>query len=411
MKTNNTGRLMLGMAVAVIMASCSARPADDKFVTVFTATNATAPYFTSGPAGTVLCWTGVGPEGDMMYYATYNRQSGTFDAPIAVTPSRGTDANGERMNKVAFRRDGTVVAVFGRKHPTEKNKYASSILYTQSFDDGATWTEPKFVHSDTLEDNSRSFFDVAALPDGEVGVAWLDGRHRPGSEGSSLFFARTLGRDGFQHDQQVGETVCQCCRTAIRADPQGHVHIIYRDIEATVNGTVRDFAHIVSSDSGKTFSVPRMVSNDNWIVDGCPHTGASMSADSDRLEVVWFTAGGRPGLYYSFSSDGGDTFASREFISGAARHPQLASKGGQSVIVAEENEQHAAVTGGHEHHGDNTDASIVIYLRDHDGTVMKDIVDRQGGAFPVVTFIDDETLLIAYVGEGDVLVKKVDVTK
>src|SRR5690606_35627421 len=105
------------------------------------------------------------------------------------------------------------------------------------------------------------------------------------------------------------------------------------------NGTVRDFARIVSSDSGKTFSVPRMVSNDNWIVDGCPHTGASMSADSDRLEVVWFTAGGRPGLYYSFSSDGGDTFASREFISGAARHPQLASKGGQSVIVAEENEQ------------------------------------------------------------------------
>src|SRR5690606_8404900 len=321
-------------------------------------------------------WTAT--DDSVLYYGVYDRYSGTFGTPVAVPPSKGTTGHGESMNKVAFRGDGTVVAVFERRHPTEKNKYAGSILYAQSFDNGASWTKAECVHSDTLKGNSRSFFDVVMLPDGEVGAVWLDGRLRLGSEGSSLFFARTKGHEGFQQDQQIGETVCQCCRTDISTDPNGNVHVVYSDIEATPGGSVRDFMHIISTDSGKTFSAPRAVSNDNWIVDGCPHTGASMAAGDDRIEVAWFTAGGRPGLYYSSSSNGG-MFAQRALISETARHPQMASMGRLSVIVAEESHAAASVAAKHSDHSHmNGGASIVAVCRGADGMLTRIVVSDSG---------------------------------
>lgn len=411
MKNNHTMKGMLCLVVVLVTVACSDQQGGgDAIATVYSREHAVAPYFTKDTSGNpVLCWTGTAAGDSVMYYSAYDQKIRTFETPIAVTPSRGTDAHGENMNKVAFRKDGTVVAVFGRKHPTEKNKYAGSILYTQSFDGGATWTKAKFIHSDTAVDNSRGFFDVTMLPDGEVGVVWLDGRLRLGSEGSSLFFAKTKGHDGFQSDMQIGETVCQCCRTDICTDPQGRTHVIYRDIESTARGTVRDFAHIVSMDSGKTFSVPRFVSNDNWIVDGCPHTGASMAVGGGQLEVVWFTAGGRPGLYYSTSLDGGTTFAPRELISGTARHPQMVSMGGVTAIIVEESESENAVAVNHGGHGEPaTTPTVVVWWRNRDGNLARCVVDSKGGQFPTATFGDEETLLVAYETSGGVVVKRVE---
>ena len=408
MKTNGRMWGMFWAAVVVGLLSCNGeQESTETVVTVFTQRNAVAPYFTTDATGKpVLCWTAT--DDSVLYYGVYDRYSGTFGTPVAVPPSKGTTGHGESMNKVAFRGDGTVVAVFERRHPTEKNKYAGSILYAQSFDNGASWTKAECVHSDTLKGNSRSFFDVVMLPDGEVGAVWLDGRLRLGSEGSSLFFARTKGHEGFQQDQQIGETVCQCCRTDISTDPNGNVHVVYRDIEATPGGSVRDFMHIISTDSGKTFSAPRAVSNDNWIVDGCPHTGASMAVSDGRLEVVWFTAGGRPGLYYSFSLDDGKTFAPRELISENARHPQMVSANGWAAIVVEESEQGNSVAVSHGgHHEPATTPSVVVWWRNKEGNLAHTVADDNGGEFPVATFVDEETLLVGYEARGGVVVRRI----
>jgi hypothetical protein len=408
MKTSSLMQKMIWSVVSVIVAACSAQQrGEDTIVDVFSLTHASAPYFTADVKGnTVLCWTGTSDS--ILYYTVYDRQAGTFGTPVAVTPSRGTTARGESMNKVAFRGDGTVVAVFEKKHPTERNKYAGAIFYVQSFDGGVSWTKAKFIHSDTLEDNSRSYFDVAMLPDGEVGAVWLDGRLRLGSEGSSLFFAKTKGHEGFQGDKQIGETVCQCCRTDISTDPKGNVHVIFRDIELTAAGAVRDFVHMVSTDTGKTFTAPRVVSNDHWIVDGCPHTGASMAVSDGRLEVVWFTAGGRPGLYYSFSLDDGKTFAPRELISENARHPQMVSANGWAAIVVEESEQGNSVAVSHGgHHEPATTPSVVVWWRNKEGNLAHTVADDNGGEFPVATLVDEETLLVGYEARGGVVVRRI----
>lgn len=404
MNTSGGMRGIVWFALVLITVSCSRKQEiAERVATVFTQRNAVAPYFTSDATGKpVLCWTAT--DDSVLYYAVYDRFSGSFGTPLAVPPSKGTTGHGESMNKVAFLGDGTVIAVFEMKHPTENNKYAGSILYAQSFDNGANWTKAKFVHSDTLKDNSRSFFDVVMLPDGEVGAVWLDGRLRLGSEGSSLYFARTKGHEGFQRDQPIGHTVCQCCRTDISTDPRGNVHIIYRDIEATAEGSVRDFMHIISTDSGKTFSAPRAVSNDNWIVDGCPHTGASMAAGDERIEVVWFTAGGRPGLYYASSSNGAD-FAPRRIISETARHPQMASMGSTSVIVVEESRAPMSVAASHGDHGMNSGTPIVAIWHSADGTLVRTVID-DSGEYPVVTFADYQTVLIAYTAGYNVVVRR-----
>lgn len=365
-------------------------------------------YFTQDHLGNaVLCWT-TGEDGNgQVSFATYNNESESFDQPIVVLPSKGTGLHSESMNKIAFKADGTIIAVFERKHPTEKNKYAGSILYSQSFDKGKTWTGEKFIHTDTTS-NSRSFFDIATLPDGEVGAIWVDGRLQLGESGSSLFFSKTKDHEGFTQDRQIGETVCECCRTDLYTDPAGNVHILYRDIESSIKGQIRDFAHAVSLDSGATFSTSRKVSEDNWNIDGCPHTGASMSENLNGLAIVWFTAGGLPGLYYTFSTDNGNTFQKRQLISEQARHPQIASNGNELMIVWDESKQQShQMHAGHDAKDTQRNNSTVLAVLDIQNNVSnKNIID-QGGEFPVLSVSNSKGVLVAYTKNKQVVVRRV----
>jgi len=370
-----------------------------------------SPFFTTDHLGnTVVCWTSGDKTTSQLYYAVYHKKTGVFGKTVTVTPSAGTPLHGESMNKVAFTKDGFVVAVYGRKHPTEKNKYAGSIYYVQSFDQGKTWSNEKYLHTDTIRAYGRSYFDIATLPDGEVGAVWLDGRHNLGSDGSSLYFAKTKNKKGFQPDQLLGETVCQCCRTDLYADQQGNVHLIYRDIESTLKGQVRDFVHLVSNNNGLTFSSAKKISNDNWILSGCPHTGASIAGDQNNIGIVWYTAGGTPGLYHTSTPCNEISFTPRKLISAQARHPQLALWKNQSAIVWEE----SAPTTNHTSHGDHRmhpsegSNQIVLTLTDKGNTTTtRSIIDNEG-EFPVLHPVSDNEVLVAYTKNNQVLIRKVN---
>lgn len=373
---------------------------------------ASGPYFTRNHLGNpVLCWT-EGEEGrQQLWYAVYNDGQKKFTDPVSIPVSVGTGIHAESMNKIAFRNDGTVIAVFERKHPTEKNKYAGSILYSQSFDDGKSWTKEKYLHSDTLASNSRSFFDIATLPDGEIGAVWVDSRFKSGKEGSALFFTKTHGKDGFQPDHPIGETVCECCRTDLYVDARNNVHVVYRDIESTVNGHVRDFVHAVSTDNGSTFTSSQKISPDNWLINGCPHTGASMTVNDEGLVVAWFTAGGQPGLYLTKSLDNGSTFQSRQLLSENARHPQIVSSGKSIVAVWDETQQHSAMHAGHSDHsaGNHNTSGVITFsiLNDDKENGSIKIPASEGAEFPVVYSINSHLSLISYSKNDQVIVRVV----
>lgn len=96
-----------------------------------------------------------------------------------------------------------------------------------------------------------------------------------------------------------------------------------------------------SSDSGKTFKEPVVVSQDRWTIQGCPHRGPSMDIDEKGvLYYTWYTEGseGLPGIYLSASKDSGKTFTPRQPLPVGSRvfpdHPRLTAGKDGTVYVA-----------------------------------------------------------------------------
>ncbi|MFN6945140.1 MAG: exo-alpha-sialidase [Cytophagaceae bacterium] len=329
---NSKFRIQNYIILFVLLTACSS-PQDTS--TIISQSSGQAPYLTKDHLGnTVLSWTEKDSSGDTwVYYATAEKESKNFGSALKVPASRGAAIHDESMNKLAFAANGNMIAVFEKKMPSDKNKYAGQILYSVSEDQGKNWTEPLPIHSDTTAEFSRSFFDLALLPDGEVGAVWLDGRLQLGKKGTTLFFTKTENGKRFIEDKPIGQTVCQCCRTSFLADEQGMLHVVYRNI---ISDTIRDMVHITSSDTGKTFTTPTRISADNWITDGCPHTGPSIARTAEGLHFTWFTAGGGTGVYYCRSEDNGRSFTNRLMLGHDARHPQMANAGETLAITWDE---------------------------------------------------------------------------
>ncbi len=298
----------------------------------------TSPYFTADQDGApVLCFTTVDSANGVhrLAYARYDTQSGRFGAPITVAGSEGTSASPEGMGKIAFKADGSVVAVFGKSFNDPKNRFAGAIYYTVSQDDGASWTAPRFLHTDSARTYGRQFFDLARLGNGEVGAVWLDGRDRS-IKGSTLYFAATDSTHAFVAETAVHRGTCECCRTDLLVDGAGSIHIAYRTIlypAATFGEQVRDMAYVRSDDHGLSFTAEVPISADHWKVPGCPHTGPSLAYAGNALHAVWFTAGGTPGLYYTRKAGADHPFASRKLLTTEGTHPQQVAFGSDTLAV------------------------------------------------------------------------------
>ncbi|HMI02210.1 MAG TPA: hypothetical protein VK541_07000 [Pedobacter sp.] len=306
--------------------------------------NSVGPYLTQDNKGNaVLCWTEQDGK-DSLYrlkYAVYDEREDKFTAPVTIPGSAGCSISAESMGKVAFKADGTVMAVYSKRFLSEKNPYAGAIYYSFSADGGKNWSDQQFLHADTSHAYGRSFFDITALKNGELAAVWLDGRFGKKIKGSALYFNRTVKGAGFGLDSCLDKGTCECCRTDLLCDDKGNLHLAYRSIQfpSVLSGKqVRDMVYKSSANNGKTFSESKPVSNDNWEIEGCPHSGPSLAVNAyGGPNVIWFTAGGSAGLYYTAAPALGTDFRSRNLITSTGRHPQLLSLAdGRTVMVCEE---------------------------------------------------------------------------
>ncbi len=325
---------------------------------------ATGPYFTTDDQGfPVLVWNekldGGDSTGYVVRFAKFSKNGMEILSRGEVPPSRGCSTSSESMSKLAFRADGSIVAVYSRRQPTADNRFAGALYYTQSSDAGATWTPQRYLHvGDTTKGLSRSFFDIATLPDGEIGAIWLDSRLKSNDkEGSTLFFAKTSGSDGFLSDEPIAFGTCECCRTELFVSSSGDLHVLYR---AIWQDSIRDIAHIISKDHGNSFSEPARISQDNWVIYGCPHTGPSVAETTKGLEMVWFTMGGEPGLYQTTYDLTTQQYSAKEPLTYVGRHPQVVAAGTQKVVYLWESSAQVDPHGGHTSH-DGPAAGISIH--------------------------------------------------
>ena len=279
-----------------------------------------------------VVWAASAPSGATDIYSATSADGGkTFAAPVRVNDIEG-DAriSGEQPPHVALApRSGeppSVIVVW-----TTKGAAGTRLLQARSDDGGRTFKHSVVVPGGDAAGN-RGWESLTVGADGAVDAVWLDHREMAGHEGhmspeqSKLYFAAL---DGSAPPRPLTSGVCYCCKTAVATGPDGSIYAAWRHVYP---GNVRDIAFTSSHDGGRSFAAPIRVSEDHWILDGCPDDGPAISVDrQNHVHVVWPTLVQGKGtdptiaLFYAMSTDGRQ-FTPRQQLptEGLAHHPQIA---------------------------------------------------------------------------------------
>lgn len=311
--------------------------------------------------GTVVAvaWGASLASGSTDIFVAVSRDGGlTFGAPARVNHIDG-DAyvNGEQPPHIALlpraRRDPAIVVVW-----TTKGDGGTKLLQSRSDDGGRTFAPASLVPGTDAAGN-RGWQAIAVDPRGRVDAVWLDHRelahdssmaashhdHRAAGKPDGVVMAQKSklfvgSLDGALAPRALTGGVCYCCKTALVASGDA----IYAAWRHVYPGNVRDMAFTMSRDGGRTFSDPLRVSEDKWVLEGCPDDGPAMAVDAqNRVHIVWPTLvagaaeGGEPNiaLFYAMSTDG-KRFTARERIptEGTPHHPRIAIGADQTLTIA-----------------------------------------------------------------------------
>lgn len=340
--------ILLLIASTLIISACK-EPLETKssIKTIAADKNASAPFLFKGNNNTMLNWTewNKNKSDNELKFAFYNTKTTKFDTAITVTPAKGLQVHAESMAKVGISKNGIIYAVYRRKTPNGKSRFGGHIYYSLSKDMGNSWTKEQQLVTDSTS-TSQAFFDLALLPDGELGLIWLDSRKpiAKTEKGKSIYFAKTINDKGFNNEKAIIGSTCECCRTELYIDSNKNINIAYRNLiekgEVEHDGKgdteIRDMYYSISNDTGKTFSEPIAISEDNWHINGCPHTGPTLAYSDKELAAVWFTAANDyAALFFTKKNNDDSTFSKRKLLSNKGRHPQMISFNTDFYVVYE----------------------------------------------------------------------------
>jgi hypothetical protein len=319
----------------------------------------------------------------------------------------GASLGGEQQPQVALvprpGHEPSIVVVW-----TAKTAGGTRILFARSDNGGASFGRATPITGGEAAGN-RGWESITIGRDGQVAAVWLDHRelaagtsgtmHHEGHDHSASSAAKTDGveraqlsklyfsrigtseaPEGSSQGQVIAAGVCYCCKTAVAAGPDGSLYAAWRHVYP---GNIRDIAFTTSRDGGRTFAPPLRISDDHWVLDGCPENGPGMAVDSrNRVHIVWPTLvnGSTPDaepaleLFYAVSNDG-RSFAPRLRIptEGVPRHARIVTAADDSlVLVWEEQTSHSRRV-------------VMGRARGDDGRFTREVVSGAGSAvYPVV---------------------------
>ena len=305
--------------------------------------------------------TGVDPDGSFyvawVNHAPENRadvmigryEPGKTPAPaVRVNPKSGTATawRGDQPS-VAVGKNGSVYVVWTERVEAEGKK-GTDLYLSVSSDLGQTFAAPVKINDDKGP-AAHGMHSLGVATDGRVYVSWLDERNvatpKPSTKGEGhhmesnreLFIADSSdGGRTFSRNRKIAADACPCCKTALAIASDGTIYVGWRHV---LPGDYRHIAVTTSSDAGATFSKPVIVSDDKWVLHGCPVSGPSLSvADNGTLKVLWYAAGeaNAPGLYVAESKDKGQSFSARQQLAqeGVRGTPVLAVANGGNAELA-----------------------------------------------------------------------------
>lgn len=369
-KVNANGRLLRALCAAllILMAGCARHAFEETKLTADAPpagavrpvalsaedANAAEPAVAAArEGGLYVVWVEhrAGGQSDVML-ARLGREGEPQGAAVRVNPEPGgaTAWRGDPPT-VATGKDGAVYVGWTARAGAAAD-HATDLYLSTSRDGGRTFASHVEVNDDA-KPAVHGMHSLAVADDGRVYLAWLDernvgdtrptehagGHHTEGNREVFMTFSTDGGRT-FAPNRRVAADACPCCKTALAVGRDGRLYVGWRQV---LPGDFRHVAVSSSADGGETFSPTVIVSDDHWMLSGCPVSGPALSATADgALRVLWYSEGeaGQVGLYWAESRDGGGTFSPRRLLAaGPARGtPVLLADAQQSAAIWETHE-------------------------------------------------------------------------
>jgi hypothetical protein len=368
-------------------------------------TDAAEPGIAASPDGSVyVVWVNHGPKTDAdVMIARFSGNGQMQGSPVRVNsqPGIATAWRGDPPT-VAVAPDHTVYVGWTARAESESG-HATDLYLSSSRDQGLTFSASVKVNDDT-KPAVHGMHSLSIGNDGRIYIAWLDERNvapiemkdmkmEAGMKGHhmesnrELFFASsTDGGRTFTPNQRVATNVCPCCKTALAISSDGRLYVSWRQV---LPGDLRHIAVSSSPDQGKTFTPPKIVSDDQWVLAGCPVSGSSLSIDKNgTLTVLWYSAGknGETGLYLCQSKDSGATFGARRLVAAGI------TKGTPVLLVT--NEGLAGIWEGNE----NGKLKVIATKLDSSPTPSDGLTVATNGELPVAA-ATPAGIVIAYIAK------------
>jgi len=277
----------------------------------------------------------------------FNHDGAMQGAPVRVNrqPGMVTAWRGDQPS-IAVAPDGALYVLWTARVDAG-DKHGTDIYLSVSNDRGQSFAREVKVNDDKAT-GDHGMHSLAVATDGRIYAAWLDERnvHTPkpsmNGEGHHMESNRDLylsySTDGgrtFSANRRVASEACPCCKTALAVSADGTLYAGWRQV---LPGSFRHIAVASSTDGGANFSKPTVVSDDHWVLQGCPVSGPSLSVDrsSGGLKVVWYAAGegSAPAIYFAESKDQGRSFTPRQLLSQESVRGTPALTAGQRNDIA-----------------------------------------------------------------------------
>lgn len=319
--------------------------------------DAAEPVTAAAPDGTFyVAWVNHDAKQADVMIANFNGDGAMRGSPVRVNrqPSVATAWRGDQPS-LAVAGDGSVYVVWTARVDAG-DKHGTDLYLSVSNDRAQTFASEVKINDDKIP-GPHGMHSLAVAKDGRIYVSWLDERNihvkKPSTKGEGhhmesnrdLFLAHsTDGGRTFSANRKVASEACPCCKTALAVATDGTLYAGWRQV---LPGNFRHIAVMSSTDGGANFSSPLIVSDDRWMLEGCPVSGPSLSVDpAGKLKVLWYAAGeaNAPGLYFAESADKGRSFSSRQLLVQEAVRGTPALSTGQNNAIAVWQKSEAAET-------------------------------------------------------------------
>jgi hypothetical protein len=248
------------------------------------------------------------PEGDV-FVARSDDGGATFAPAVKVATLPNLMIGNRRGPRIVAHRDRLTLTVIGHE-----------LLAFTSTDGGKSWSEPVTINSVPASAH-EGLHDLAAAPNGELFVTWLDERN-----GKMELWGASSNDGGrkWGANQQVyrspDKSICECCHPSALFDAAGNLGVMWRN---SIDGE-RDMWLTTRPKGAKHFTAPRKLGEGTWKINGCPHDGGEIVAlGGGKFGAVWQ----REGEVFAFRSDGAETRL------GQGKQPVAVAGNGQMLVV------------------------------------------------------------------------------